>query len=1051
MSVPLQKLKVLHIDDSEDFLILFKLKFAKELEILSLSDSTKTLDMLKKEKFDAVIADYEMSGLNGLDLLKKIKKEYPEIPVIIHTGQGSEKIARDAFLHGASDYFTKDIHEFAWNERLVNSIRKAISTIKSNRNKVERINHLNSILRSIRNVNQLITQVKDRTKLIKGACEKLVETRGFYGAWIVLLDENSRLLQHARENVGESFDMVLQNLEKGIIPLCFDCTRKNNHLCRIESRKAYCGDCPVNRESTDSAALTTHLKYNSTTYGYITVYLPTKYVNDKEETELFCELAGDISYALYTIELSEKHRVAEEKIRKSEEKFRKLFNSMTEGVCLHRILYDKEGKPVDYVILDVNESYEKIIGIKKEGAAEKRASQLYGTDNPPYLDIYATVAETGEPEYFETYFPPMDKHFNISIFSPQKGQFATVFSDITERKKTEEEKDKLNILLQAVLSQAPVGIFAVEGDTENFRILVENEESVRLLGQKLKGHENEIFNPDFKMAKFLQLDEKKEINLLDIPLVKVVNQKENISSEMYIRRINGKEIPIEVQAAPIFDKEGNIKGSLAIFWDITQRKMFENIIQKSEIKFRTLFDISADAIMIIDLEKGIIEVNKKAMELYQYNYQEFLKLSISDIDTPEESLFIGERKKKILKNGSLLFRTKHKKKDGTIFPVEVNTRLFEHEGKKAIIASCRDLTVRYEAEKALKQSEKRYQLLFDNAPLGMCTFNVEGNFLTANRAFQKLLGYNEEEIKSENIINITEENYHPKARQLLEDLVEGKIPYYDIEKKYIKKDGKTIDVFVWAVMIQDYNGNPLFGLAIAEDVSGKKKIEKQLLDRNRELNDFSYQVSHDLKGPINLLKGFTMGIKRDPNKFDDYSQRIINQTNKLLIFIDRILHLSRAGRIIGNKRNFPMEIIIQAEWGALYSPGMPMELILNKPLNDIYCDPGSFSQIYKNLFDNSIKYKDPNKEKLIIEVESKKEAGNVIISFKDNGIGIKKENLKKIFNPGFALDKDKGTGFGLAIIKKIIEAHDGTISAKSDGENTGVEFIMKLPQPENIQ
>jgi PAS domain S-box-containing protein len=130
---------------------------------------------------------------------------------------------------------------------------------------------------------------------------------------------------------------------------------------------------------------------------------------------------------------------AEEALRESEVHYRSLFANMAEGVCLHEVIYDDAGEAVDYRITDVNPKYETTLGITRKQAVGSLGSKLYGADEPPYLDIYTKVAETGVPTYFETYFPPMDRHFAISVFSPDKGRFATVFSDITERKRAEEE------------------------------------------------------------------------------------------------------------------------------------------------------------------------------------------------------------------------------------------------------------------------------------------------------------------------------------------------------------------------------------------------------------------------------------------------------------------------------------------------------------------------------------------------------------------------------------------------------------------------------------
>jgi PAS domain S-box-containing protein len=129
---------------------------------------------------------------------------------------------------------------------------------------------------------------------------------------------------------------------------------------------------------------------------------------------------------------------AEEQLRESEERFHSLYVTMAEGMALHEVVYDEQGEVVDYTLLDANPVFEAITGLPREQSVGRKASDLYGTGEPPYLELYARVAASGEPTSFETYFPPMDKYFSISVFSPGPGRFATVFSDITERVRAEE-------------------------------------------------------------------------------------------------------------------------------------------------------------------------------------------------------------------------------------------------------------------------------------------------------------------------------------------------------------------------------------------------------------------------------------------------------------------------------------------------------------------------------------------------------------------------------------------------------------------------------------
>jgi PAS domain S-box-containing protein len=139
-----------------------------------------------------------------------------------------------------------------------------------------------------------------------------------------------------------------------------------------------------------------------------------------------------------------------EALQESEERFRTLYTSMTEIVALHEVVTDSEGRAADYRVVDVNPAFAKSTGFSRDRAIGALASELYGTEKAPFLEIYARVADTGEPASFEAFFAPLARHFEISVFSPKRGQFATVASDITGRKETEMRLAKQQKLLEGM-------------------------------------------------------------------------------------------------------------------------------------------------------------------------------------------------------------------------------------------------------------------------------------------------------------------------------------------------------------------------------------------------------------------------------------------------------------------------------------------------------------------------------------------------------------------------------------------------------------------------
>lgn len=151
---------------------------------------------------------------------------------------------------------------------------------------------------------------------------------------------------------------------------------------------------------------------------------------------------------------------SEADLHRSEQQFHALFNHMVEGVALHKVIYDQSGKPVNYMILDVNPQYERILNLRREQVRYQLATSVYGTATAPYLAEFTGVGISGQPYQFETYFAPMDKYFSISVSPLGPGQFATIFFDITARKQAEAAHERLQARLVEAQKLEAIGQLA---------------------------------------------------------------------------------------------------------------------------------------------------------------------------------------------------------------------------------------------------------------------------------------------------------------------------------------------------------------------------------------------------------------------------------------------------------------------------------------------------------------------------------------------------------------------------------------------------------------
>ena len=279
---------------------------------------------------------------------------------------------------------------------------------------------------------------------------------------------------------------------------------------------------------------------------------------------------------------------ADKALRESEDRFRSLFESMTEGVALHELLYDNQGLAVDYRIVSTNPAFEKHTGLKPKQVQGQLASIAYGTGAAPYLEDYARVVRTGQAYAFEAVFSAMQRHFHISVTSPKQGQFVTVFEDITERRQAEREIQRLASFPQR--NPQPVLEVDIEG-----RIIYFNQAALKALEPMGQA-------PDLKI--FLPGDLQEIISTAKRTGEKYFQREVAVNGAVFLETL-------------YFSEPSNTIRLYAV--DITDRKRSEAALRRVKEEWERTFDAVPDLIFILDQEHRIVRCNRAMAEALGVN------------------------------------------------------------------------------------------------------------------------------------------------------------------------------------------------------------------------------------------------------------------------------------------------------------------------------------------------------------------------------------------------------------------------------------------------
>ena len=730
---------------------------------------------------------------------------------------------------------------------------------------------------------------------------------------------------------------------------------------------------------------------------------------------------------------------------------------------VNRAFAEGVGKPVESIIgktmWDV---------FPKEEADKRFAAlrQVFRTGEEKIIEV--RVQKPGFDQYYLTTITPI-KDTNRKIVSAICSS-----KNITERKRAEELLQESEERFRTLSEKTPLGMSLIDIDGQYEYV---NPAFVKIFGYDLSdiptGKEwfRTVYpDPEYRREAIANWKE----DLISYP---------NLEIRPRIHKVKCREGAFKtILFRPVSLPSGN---QLITYEDITERELMQESLKESEAKLKAIFNTVGTGILIIDRDtQVIIEVNQTAIEMTGLPKEKIIgqicyllvcstqagKCPVKDLS---QSFYQSEHK---------LFCADGHLKDilKTVYPIII-------KGRNCFIESFIDISDRKHAEEELKESEEKFRLSFmTSSDTYMLTTLEEGRIIEINHVFEDVFGFTRDDAigKTTQQLNIW---YDPNDRAKFISKLEEEGFIKDIELNARRKDAKTITVSISANKM--FINKQWFILSVIRDITDKKRmldelenhrhhLEKMVAIRTAELaeaaeslriakekaekasqakDDLISNVSHELRTPMTtiregvsqVLDGILGPTTKDQQEFLSMVQVDAERLSRI---IDDLLDISRieAGRFEINKEYEDM-IRIAKQVAMIFKPRadakkLQIKTDFQESIIEAHVDPDKIFQVWANLVNNALKFTEQGH----IELSIKERGNRVICTVKDTGVGIRTEDIPKIFDKFYqgtirTGQEEKGAGLGLPIAKAIIESHEGILSAESV-LGQGSLFIFEIPK-----
>ena len=752
-------------------------------------------------------------------------------------------------------------------------------------------------------------------------------------------------------------------------------------------------------------------------------------------------------------------KLTEEALRESEEQFRIAQELSPDGFTILRPLRDAMGRVADFTWVYENAMIARLNGTEPKAVVGRRLLELFpGHRGSKFMSAYQQVAESGEHCIFEADYKGEGNSVPAwlrIVVVPAGKDIAILAQDITERKRAEEALKESNARLQLFVEHAPASLAMFDRNMCYVQVSRRCLDDYGLGERNLQGLSHYDVFPELQ-------DNWKEAHRRGLA-GEVVRAEADC-----FERADGSVQWLRWEVRPWLDAKGKIGGIVIFIEDITDRKQSEEVLRESEARTRNVFDQANDGIYIISAENHYLDVNERGLELLGYTRDELLQLNVADVLNPHEVARLAVEPPQMMSGVPHLAEWVHLRKDGTTFPGEVSARRLNDYSYLAIV---RDLSERRRAEMALAESEKSFRASFEQAAVGMARVGTDGRWLEVNQRLCDIVGYTRDELLVLTFLDITHPDDLDTDLANVQQVLAGDIDTYSIEKRYIRKDQRITWINLTVGLVRDSSGVPAYFISVVEDINARKQAEEnihklnaeleervrertiQLESLNKELEAFSYSVSHDLKAPLRGIDGYSQLLEREySDRLDDEGRQFIRNIRRgaaqMYELIEAMLAYSRMERRTLQSVPLDLAVLVQAvvaeRSAVIEQSGTQMHVEV--PVISVCADRDGLAVVLRNLLENALKFS-RNSQPPMVDIGAGIEGDKAILWVRDNGIGFDMKFYDRIFEIFQRLERSEdypGTGVGLALVRKAMVRMGGRVWAEST-PGGGATFFLEIP------